>query len=275
MDLAAIFNSASCSVNLKARNKEGAIESLAALAVRGRKTGTASEKAIAMALSERESQGSTGFGDEIAIPHARVAGLEDFLVFIAHAPKGVDFDSLDKKKVKLFFVILGPENRPSEHVQILAALSRSLSGTTLKKELLAAASTEVLVESFLRHTVEKHDETAVSKRKMKLLVLILYMEDFIYHILEYFLEEGIEGATILESSGMGQYVSNIPLFATFIGFMNEQKNRSNTILATIPADREDDIIKGIEAITGDLDKKQGAMLMTLDIAVWKGTMKMM
>ncbi len=57
--------------------------------------------------------------------------------------------------------------------------------------------------------------------------------------------------------------------------MNEQKNRSNTILATIPADREDDIIKGIEAITGDLDKKQGAMLMTLDIAVWKGTMKMM
>ncbi len=275
MDLAAIFNSASCSVNLKARNKEGALESLAALAVRGRKTGTASEKAIAMALSERESQGSTGFGDEIAIPHARVAGLEDFLVFIAHAPKGVDFDSLDKKKVKLFFVILGPENRPSEHVQILAALSRSLSGTTLKKELLAAASTEVLVESFLRHTVEKHDETAVSKRKMKLLVLILYMEDFIYHILEYFLEEGIEGATILDSSGMGQYVSNIPLFATFIGFMNEQKNRSNTILATIPADREDDIIKGIEAITGDLDKKQGAMLMTLDIAVWKGTMKMM
>jgi mannitol/fructose-specific phosphotransferase system IIA component (Ntr-type) len=275
MDLAAILNSASCSVNLKARNKEGALESLAALAVRGRKTGTASEKAIALALSERESQGSTGFGDEIAIPHARVAGMEDFLVFIAHAPKGVDFDSLDKKKVKLFFVILGPENRPSEHVQILAALSRSLSGTTLKKELLAAGSTEILVESFLRHTVEKHDETAVSKRKMKLLVLILYMEDFIYHILEYFLEEGIEGATILDSSGMGQYVSNIPLFATFIGFMNEQKNRSNTILATIPADREDDIIKGIEAITGDLDKKQGAMLMTLDIGVWKGTMKMM
>jgi mannitol/fructose-specific phosphotransferase system IIA component (Ntr-type) len=275
MDLAAILNSASCSVNLKARNKEGALESLAALAVRGRKTGTASEKAIAVALSERLAQVSTGFGDEIAIPHARVAGLEDFLVFIAHVPKGVDFDSLDKKKVKIFFVILGPENRPSEHVQILAALSRSLSGTTLKKELLAAGSTEILVESFLRHTVEKHDETAVSKRKMKLLVLILYMEDFIYHILEYFLEEGIEGATILDSSGMGQYVSNIPLFATFIGFMNEQKNRSNTILATIPADREDDIIKGIEAITGDLDKKQGAMLMTLDIAVWKGTMKMM
>ncbi|MCK5251081.1 MAG: PTS sugar transporter subunit IIA [Spirochaetaceae bacterium] len=275
MDLAAIFKSASCSVNLKARNKEGVIESLAALAVRSGTTGTASEKAIAVALSEREAQGSTGFGDEIAIPHARVTGLKVFLVFIAHAPKGVDFDSLDKKKVKLFFVILGPEERPSEHVQILAAISRSLSGTTLKKELLTAGTAEIMAESFMRHSGEKHDDTPTRKQKMKLLVLILYLEEFIYHILEYFLEEGIEGATILDSSGMGQYISNIPLFATFIGFMNEQKNRSNIILATIPADREDEIIKGIEAITGDLDKKQGAMLMTLDIGVWKGTMKMM
>lgn len=275
MDLAAFFDSASCSTNLKAKSKDAAIESLAALAARSPRTGGASEKAIAMALAEREAQGSTGFGGEVAIPHARVTGMTDFTVFVAHSPKGIEFDSLDKKKVKLFFVILGPEDRPSEHVQILAALSRALSGTTMKQELMAAQSTEVMTECFLRHVGEKTDEVSASKRKMKLLVLILYMEDFIYHILEYFLEEGIEGATILESSGMGQYISNIPLFATFIGFMNEQKNRSNTLLATIPADREDEIIKGIEAITGDLDKKQGAMLMTLDIGVWKGTMKMM
>jgi len=57
--------------------------------------------------------------------------------------------------------------------------------------------------------------------------------------------------------------------------MNEQKNRSNTILATISADREGEIIQGIKAITGDLDRNQGAMLITPDIGVWKGTMKMM
>jgi PTS system nitrogen regulatory IIA component len=101
------------------------------------------------------------------------------------------------------------------------------------------------------------------------------MEEMLYHILEFFLQEGVEGATILDSSGMGQYISDIPLFATFIGFMNEKKNRSRTILATIPADREDEIVKGIEKITGDLDKKQGAMLFTIDIGYWKGTMKMM
>jgi len=275
MNLLSIFNSASCSVNLEARNKDEAIKALAASAVQSGATGSISEESIALALAERESQGSTGFGDEVAIPHAPVSGLENFIVYIAHAPKGVDFDSLDKKKVKLFFVILGPENRPSEHVQILAGLSRALSGTTLKKELMAAGSTEIMAEAFLRHAGEKKEETPEKKHQMKLLVLILYMEEFLYNILEYFLEEGIEGATVLDSSGMGQYISNIPLFATFIGFMNEQKNRSNTILATIPADREGEIIQGIEAITGDLDRNQGAMLITLDIGVWKGTMKMM
>lgn len=272
MNLVDVFDSTSCSVKLSARSKNEALEALAGLAARSEKIGVNKEKSIARALTEREAQGSTGFGNEIAIPHARIGNLESFVVFIALVPKGVEFDSLDKKKVRLFFVILGPENRPSEHVQILAAISRCLSNTSLKKELLAAGTIEAMEESFLRHAGEKQEAPA-SRQKMKLLVLILYMDELIYHVLEYFLETGIEGATILESSGMGQYVSNIPLFATFIGFMNKQKNHSNTLLATIPANREDEIIRGIEAITGNLDKKQGAMIMTFDIDRYKGTMK--
>lgn len=275
MDLSSIFKQNACAVNIKAKDKESAINALAALAPQSGKTGRFSRKMIATALSNREAQGSTAFGGEIAIPHARIPGMEEFILYVAQCPKGVDFNSLDKKKVKLFFVILGPAERPSEHVQILAGISRILSGTSLKKELLSATSKDVMGESFLRHAGDKHEAVNKEKQKLKLLILILYLDEFLYHIMEYFLEEGIEGATIVESSGMGRYVSNIPLFATFIGFMNEQKNRSNTILATIPADRETEIIRGIEAITGDLDKKQGAMLMTMDIAVWKGTMKMM
>lgn len=272
MNLTDVFAPTSCSVKLSARDKNEALMALAALAARNEKIGTSREEGIARALTEREAQGSTGFGNEIAIPHARIGDLDSFIVFIAHAPKGVDFDSLDRKRVRLFFVILGPENRPSEHVQILAAISRVLSNTSLKKELLTAGTVDALQESFLRHASEKQ-ETPAKRQKMKLLILILYMDELIYHILEYFLETGIEGATILESSGMGQYVSNIPLFATFIGFMNEQKNHSNTLLAIIPANRENEIIRGIEAITGNLDKKQGAMLMTFDIDRYKGTMK--
>ncbi|OQX29817.1 MAG: hypothetical protein B0D92_01545 [Spirochaeta sp. LUC14_002_19_P3] len=273
MDIATILSSKSCTVNFKAGDKKKAVDALAALAAKSL-PGIA-PKPIAAALMAREAQGSTGFGDEIAIPHARLADVKEFALFIAHAPKGVEFDSLDKKKVKLFFVILGPEDKPEEHMKILAAISRSLSGTSLKKELMNSGNEEVLVESFLRHCGENHTDNAAVKHKMKLLILILYLDEFLYQIMEYFMEEDIEGATIIDSSGMGRYVSNIPLFATFIGFLNEQKNTSSTILATIPADREEEIIRGIESITGDMDRKQGAMLITLDIGFWKGSMKMM
>ena len=92
---------------------------------------------------------------------------------------------------------------------------------------------------------------------------------------EFFIEEGIDGATVLESSGMGHYISNIPLFASFIGFMNEDKNRSRTIVAMVPENKVNDIIQGIERITGDLDKKEGAMVFTVDASFHKGSMRML
>jgi PTS system nitrogen regulatory IIA component len=74
---------------------------------------------------------------------------------------------------------------------------------------------------------------------------------------------------------MGNYISNVPLFADFIGFMNERKHHSKTILVMVPEEHVDDIISGVEEITGDLDRKQGAMILTLDIAHYRGSMNMM
>ncbi len=275
MDLSTVLDKACCTPRLKVADKTALLRHLATKAAESPMAAGVGEDVIYSRLAAREEQGSTGFGDEIAIPHARIPGMNGFLLFFVIVPKGVDFDALDKKKVKLFFVILGPEEQVNEHLKILAALSRALSQTNLKKELLAAKGLEAMHESFLKYVHEGEEIAPAEKKTMKLLVCILFLEDMLYHILEYFLQEGVEGATILDSSGMGQYISNIPLFATFIGFMNESKNRSQTILALIPEDREAEIIKGIEEITGDMVKKQGAMVMTLPLSFYKGTMKML
>ncbi|OQY30901.1 MAG: hypothetical protein B6241_15150 [Spirochaetaceae bacterium 4572_59] len=110
---------------------------------------------------------------------------------------------------------------------------------------------------------------------MQLLSLVLFDLNLIYDILEMFLEKGFEGANITESYGMGEYISNVPLFAGFLGFMNDRTNRSKTIQVIVPQSRMGDVIEGIESITGDLDKKQGAALMVTPVILWKGTMKMM
>ena len=110
---------------------------------------------------------------------------------------------------------------------------------------------------------------------MKLLTVVLYLEEFLNEILEFFIEAGVDGATVIESFGMGQYISNIPLFADFIGFMQQNKNQSRTIMALVPEGRVEEIVEGIEEITGDLEKKQGAMVYVLDVPFYKGTMKML
>ncbi|MBI9100283.1 MAG: PTS sugar transporter subunit IIA [Spirochaetaceae bacterium] len=274
MDLVKITDINSCRCGIKAKKKDDVLKKLAKLAVKSDKLKGFSEDDIYHSILERENQGSTGFGNEIAIPHARIKGMEDFLLFIVTDNKGVEFDTLDKKKARIIFVILGPEESVNEHLQILALISRALSHDKVKKELLGASTESALLEVFLKNTMEKEEKSS-EKQKMKLMLIVLYFDDFLYHILEYFIQEGIEGATIIDSSGMGEYISSIPLFATFIGFMNEKKNHSKTIMVMIPENKEGDIVAGIEEITGDLDKKEGAMILTTDISMYKGTMKMM
>lgn len=268
-----IIDEKCCHSGLKGKTKDQALQALAALAYRSKLTADIPEDTIYNKLAEREEQGSTGFGDGVAIPHARIEGLKEFLVYIALYPRGIEFDSIDHKKVKLFVVILGPPEAVNEHLKILATISQTLMAPGIKNELFRSPTGTALYEAFLRRS-SFHEKDKSQKRRMKLIYVILFIEEFLYHIMELFLKEGIDGATILDSSGMGEYISSVPLFADFIGFMRENKNRSKTIMAIVPEDKMDTIIEGIEDITGDLDKKQGAMVIATDISFYKGSMKM-
>lgn len=273
MDIYSILGKRSCSAQLAARDKQSVLTELAELAVKSPAASAVPAERIRAALAEREEHGSTGFGNEIAIPHARIEGMEDFLLFIAISPRGVDFQAMDKKRVKLFFVILGPPEEVNEHLKILAFVSRGLGHTNVKEELLRSDTSNVLYETFLRNTGGA-PETPKERRTQKLLILNLYMEEFLYPVLEILIEEGIDGATIVDSAGMGHYISNVPLFAEFIGFLRQNKHQSKTIMTLIPEENLDDLVFRIEEVTGDMDTRQGAMIMVLDVQTVKGTMKM-
>lgn len=275
MELAEVFEPVCCAVGLSARDKEQALWKLSELAIRSQVLEGVDSETIYNALADRESQGSTGFGKEIAMPHARLPNMGGFLVFAAVFPKGVPFDAVDNKKVRIFFVILGPGEQVQEHLRLLAGISRIMAHTNARQELLHSRTNEVLVESIQRYIGQAENRATAPVSRSKLMVLTLYIEEHIYEILELFLEFGIEGASILESSGMGRYISNVPLFAEFIGFMNENKNASQTIMAIVPERHVQPLVQRIEEITGDLDKREGAALMVLDVSYFKGTMKML
>ncbi len=275
MEFRDLIDETCMTTSFSAEDKEDALRKLAQLASKSDKLSGISVDTLYAKLKEREDQGTTAFGREIALPHARIDGIKDFLIFVAIAPKGVKFDALDKKKVKLFFVILGPPELATTHLKILATISRSIVHTPIIDELLAAKSPSVLMESFLKGLCLLKVKDAGKRAKMKLLFIILYIEDYLTDILELFVQEGIDGATINESFGIGEFMYNVPIFAHFMNFMREDKNKSKTIMAMLPEDQVDTLIHGIEAITGDLDKKEGAMIFTVDVDFYKGSMRMM
>lgn len=93
---------------------------------------------IASVLINRENLGSTGLEDGIAIPHAKIGGLNKIVVACARSDAGVEFQAHDQKPTRLFFVLLAPESATATHLKILARLSRLLKESSFRERLLSA-----------------------------------------------------------------------------------------------------------------------------------------
>ncbi|MDC7222705.1 MAG: PTS sugar transporter subunit IIA [Spirochaetales bacterium] len=275
MELENMFHKECCKANIETTNKEDTLAALADLALKHPAAAAVDRDVLMAKLHEREEKGSTGIGNQLAIPHSEIPGLDTFIVVMATHGKGVDYDSIDGKKARLFFMILAPPGEATEHLKILATISRTLSLPGVKPEILAAPTETALFEGFMARLNPDQAPQAKAKEEMALLSLVLFDLDLIYDILEMFLQKGIEGANVTDSYGMGEYISNVPLFAGFLGFMNDRTNRSKTIQALVPQSKVETVVEGIESITGDLDKKQGAVLFVTPVSFYKGSMKMM
>jgi fructose-specific phosphotransferase system IIA component len=95
---------------------------------------------IFQAVLEREKIMTTGVGNGIAIPHCKHPDSPEFAVCLGIQPKGVDFESIDKKSVKIIFLLVGPENNPGLHIKLLSRISRLMSNEDLRQQLLACKS---------------------------------------------------------------------------------------------------------------------------------------
>ncbi len=75
-------------------------------------------------LLEREELGSTGIGGGVAIPHCKVKGLDEVVVAIGTTQRAIEYAAEDGQPVRLFFLVISPEDEPAAHLQVLSAISR-------------------------------------------------------------------------------------------------------------------------------------------------------
>lgn len=96
---------------------------------------------VATALSvllERERLGTTGIGDEVAIPHGKLEGLKKLIIVVGRSHGGVAFSALDHKPCKVFFLVLAPADVAGLHLRVLARISRLLTQPGFKESFLSA-----------------------------------------------------------------------------------------------------------------------------------------
>ena len=96
------------------------------------------------AVLDRECQGSTAMDNAIAIPHAKVSGLDKASVVIGVSRIGIDFGGEEKSKV--FFLVLTPYENPSEHIQLLASIAKFCSSTVISRLMQGVHTKEDLYQ---------------------------------------------------------------------------------------------------------------------------------
>ncbi|MEM6891469.1 MAG: PTS sugar transporter subunit IIA [Pseudomonadota bacterium] len=96
-----------------------------------------SQTDVCQALQERETLGPTGVGQGIALPHARLQGLEKVHGVFMRVEQPLDFDSVDRQPVDLVFALLAPLDSGVDHLKALAMVSRTMREPTLCSKLRA------------------------------------------------------------------------------------------------------------------------------------------
>ena len=107
--------------DLNAVSRRGVIHEMT---VKACEVGGLDAEEIEKAVWSREEVLSTGIGNGVALPHARIDGLKELLVLVGISMAGIDFDAPDGKPAKVIFLILSPLNDPSAQLDITSEIAR-------------------------------------------------------------------------------------------------------------------------------------------------------
>lgn len=92
-------------------------------------------------IAHREQLMSTGIGLGIALPHGRLAGIDEPVIAVAVDPVGItDYESIDGKPVKAVFMIAVGEGKHKQYLEILAQIVCKLKNDEMRESLFSCQS---------------------------------------------------------------------------------------------------------------------------------------
>jgi PTS system nitrogen regulatory IIA component len=141
MDIGDFLSPSETTVGVRASTKDQLLKELCASAAATLKLDAES---ISSEILKREELGSTGIGGGVAVPHARIKGLDEPHGVLVRLRQPMDFDAIDGQPVDLVFLLLLPAAPVGEQLNALAAVARRLRDPHCVRELRRAPDSDTL-----------------------------------------------------------------------------------------------------------------------------------
>jgi mannitol/fructose-specific phosphotransferase system IIA component (Ntr-type) len=260
MDLNDLVRDECVTLNCPATGKAEMLRTIARLAKRNPLLSQTEEPDIVRGLLDREHLGSTGFGNGIAIPHCRLPGLSDFVLGFLTVPQGLDFDAVDDEPVRVIAFFFAPEERSSQHLQLLSSLSHLLTQHGVVDRMLEART-----PAGFRAALEQREEGEVDNRRYKrrsTIFVICQDEGLFNDVLQALCSVPAVSEVVIEASPSRDYLVRVPLFAAFAP--DRHRGFCRIIIAVIDESLRNEALRRIEHIRTASGDDAGMMVMVHD-----------
>ena len=156
MNIMGFLDDRAVTTNVASQNKEDVIRELVGLLVKADSIKEKDVNKLIQILLKRESLGSTGIGQGVAIPHGKADCVTKLVAAFGVSRSGVNFDSLDGEPVHLFFLLVAPEDSAGPHLKALARISRLLKDKHFRDSLQASRDEKALIKIIREEDERRH-----------------------------------------------------------------------------------------------------------------------
>ena len=138
------FDNSHISINDDSKSKKSVLEKLASIL--SGTTGIDTD-IIFNKLYEREKLGSTSVGNGVALPHARLEGINIPFISVIVLEDAVDFDNIDDFDVDIIVCLIVPHEQTEDHLILLSSLSQVLDKISDRKKIRNSRNSEQIITS--------------------------------------------------------------------------------------------------------------------------------
>lgn len=255
MKLAPMVSEACIDLGIELGGKDEVLRRVAELAVRHPALRAHSADAVYLAMKERESIGSTGFGNGFALPHCRLDDVRQFVVGLLTVPQGVDFASNDGQPVRVVVFMVTPATQSNMHIRLLSEISRIFRQPGAVDSLVQAATAAQAKARLVAGGAEELEEKSNAR---SLLHVIVQDEGVFQGVLEAVAGVDPSSVVVVDGRTAEEHLVHVPLFA---GLWSERDRPfCRIIMAWAERRLINETVRRIEHVAGVLDERTGILV---------------